>query len=151
MVVVSSFYFARSLRPRLHIHPTFSEAGQPTILSSLRITINRVLNSSGNRTTYRNIPNRATFKADLKLGYTAYSSLHPLHDTGIQFILRPLENTYFHGGLSSGSINHLVPFHTTILGTKSHSKATTARDYSAPIVQLFTPSGILCSDHLDRK
>jgi hypothetical protein len=111
----------------------------------------RVLNSSGNRTTYRDIPHRATFKADLKLGTRRLLILYPLHDTGTQFILRPLESTYFHGGLSTGNINHLVPFHTTILGTKSHSKATTARDYPAPIVQLFTPSGILCSDHSDRK
>jgi len=37
--------------------------------------------------------------------------------------------------------NHLEPFHTTILDTKSHSKATTARDYLAPMIQLWTPSG----------
>ncbi|CAB4416155.1 unnamed protein product [Rhizophagus irregularis] len=146
MVVISSFYFARILRLRHHIHPTFSEADPPSILSFPRATINRVLNSSGNSTKYKDISHQATFKADLKLEYTAYSSLYPLHDTSTQFISRPLESTYFHGGLSTGSINHLVPFHTTILGTRSHSKATTACDYPAPIVQLFTPNGILCNN-----
>ncbi|PKY55415.1 hypothetical protein RhiirA4_548728 [Rhizophagus irregularis] len=45
---------------------------------------------------------------------------------------------------------YLIP-QATAPSTKSHSKATTARDYPALIVQLFTLSGILCSDHSDRK
>ncbi|CAB4442730.1 unnamed protein product [Rhizophagus irregularis] len=83
----------------------------------------------------------------------ASSCQYPIISIGqpLNRVLNSSESTYFHGGLSTGSINHLVPFHTTNLGTESHSKATTARDYPAPIVQLFTPSGILCSDHSDRK
>ncbi|GET54769.1 hypothetical protein RIR_jg9504.t1 [Rhizophagus irregularis DAOM 181602=DAOM 197198] len=37
------------------------------------------------------------------------------HQTSI--LSSPRESTYFHGGLLTGSINHLVPFHTTILVT----------------------------------
>ncbi|PKY36786.1 hypothetical protein RhiirB3_460215 [Rhizophagus irregularis] len=77
---------------------------------------------------------QATFKADLKLEICHLLILYPLHDTGTQFILRPLESTYFYGGLLTGNINYLILFHTTILGTRSHSKATTACDYLALIV-----------------
>jgi hypothetical protein len=49
-------------------------------------------------------------------------TIHPLHGILSQYILPEFPSLGCSGGFRRCRLNHLVAFHTTILGTRSHSR-----------------------------